>query len=92
MVVVRVGAVCVYFDPIEANVLCQLLDASIDGVWLATRAFGYRSELLFGGYVCAIEPRLFTSALLVVRHVYLSSLLRHKEFAHVPDSIASPAH
>ena len=29
MVVVDVGAVCVYFDPIEANVLCQLLDASI---------------------------------------------------------------
>ena len=92
MVVVRVGAVCVYFDLIEANVLCHLLDARIDGVWLAMRAFGYGSELLFGRNVSAIESRLFTSALLVMRHIYLSGLLRHKKFTHLSDDIASSSH
>ena len=66
MIVIDIGAVCVYLDSIEADVLRQLLDAY---VLYTGGASCYGPELLFGRRVCSVESRLLAPTLFIMRHI-----------------------
>ena len=89
MIVISIRAVCVYLDSIEADVLRHLLDACIKGVLYTVGASCYGPELLFGRHVCAIESRLLTPTLFIMRRVYLH---RREKIVHCPNDVTTSTH